>query len=290
MPDGKFDTAFRLPTFFAGDYGVIFFYPLNFNYISWTELLSVQKRIAQFAKLNASVVAISCDSHLAHQMWQVTPPNRDGLGALGFPMIADMTRHVARKFDVLVAEAMPEAATLIVDRDNKVIFQLRHDTAVGRNIDRLLEAVRMFQTPGHEPTAPVEQIMLVEKNAARLQAMGYVIVAQSADTTLDHPQWKMLPRTADGKPQLSFSLLDCHEPLPHHDRMTIVVREGLNFHSTGLLMPDGQLLFEHHADRQIPRDFSELLRIADATKYHREVREVVPWETPQPYQAAGARL
>jgi alkyl hydroperoxide reductase subunit AhpC len=62
--------------------------------------------------------------------------------------------------------------------------------------------------------------------------------------------------------------------------MTIAIREGLAFHSTGVLMPDGELLFEYHAERHIPRDFTEMLRIADAVKRHFATGEVIPWEIP----------
>ncbi len=245
-----------------------------------TELLSIQKRLQAFADLGASIVAISGDSHLAHRAWQTIPRNQDGLGPLNFPMIADMTRVIAKTFDVLVAEAMPEAATIIVDRENRFIFQMRHDTAVGRNIDRILEAIKIFQDPGMSPTAPAEQILLVEKNADQLRQLGYSIVAQSVDTDINHPQWNLLPKDNHGQQKLSFPFLSCQHEWPQHIGMTVAVREGLQFHSTGLLMPAGQRLFEHHADRQIPRDFPEMLRIADAVKHHLKTRKVVPWEIP----------
>jgi len=280
MPDGSLNKAFQLSDYFAGCYGVIFFFPLDFNYISQTELLSLQKRIGEFERLNTKVVAISGDSPLAHRAWQNMPPAQDGIGRVGFPLVADMTRAVAKMFDVLVAEAMPEAATIIVDPENKVIFQLRHDSAVGRNIDRTLEAITVFQDSSKEPTAPIEQIMLVEQIAPKLYDLGYKIVAQSVDTPLTHPQWKRLPRDSQGKIKLSFPFLACEQNWPKHDGMTIAVREGLAFHSTGLLMPDGQLLFEHHSDRQVTRDFTELLRLADTVKHHFATGEVVPWEKP----------
>lgn len=281
MPGGTDNNEFHLSDYLGGSYGVLFFFPLDFNYISWTELLGLQKRIGQFKKLNAKVVAISGDSPLAHRVWQSLPAGLDGIGRLDFPLVSDMTRSVARLFDVLVAEAMPEAATIIVDREGKVVFQLRHDTAIGRNIDRILEAITAFDAgSATSPTAPVEQILLVEQNAARMQRLGFNIVAQSVDTPLNHPQWKLLPRDANGKIALSFPFLDCKHEWPKHQGMTIAVREGLNFHSTGLLMPDGQLLFEHHSDRQVPRDFGEILRIADDVQRHFKTGQTVPWELP----------
>ncbi len=90
----------------------------------------------------------------------------------------------------------------------------------------------------------------------------------------------MLPRDARGNIKLSFPFLDTKQEWPKYNGLTIAVREGLQFHSTGLLKPDGQALFEHHADRQVPRDFAEMLRIADAFKHHIATGEVVAWEKP----------
>jgi len=278
MPNGAFKDSFRLSDYIAGSYGVIFFYPLDFNYISLTELLSLQKRMADFAALDAKVVVLSCDSHLAHQAWRQMPSANNCLGATDFPMIADMTRDVAHLFDVLVAEAIPEAATIIVDRESKVIFQTRHDTAIGRNINRVLEVIKIYENDGRAPSAPIDQILLLEKNAANFARLGCPIVAQSVDTDLNHPQWNRLPRDGNGQPHLSFPFLAGQQPWPQHEGMTLAVREGLEFHSTGLLMADRQLLFEHHADRRIPRDFVEILRIVDAIRHHQTTGEVVPWE------------
>jgi peroxiredoxin (alkyl hydroperoxide reductase subunit C) len=280
MPDGSLQNDFQLSDYLAAKYGVIFFYPLDFNYISWTELLSLQKRISRFDELNAAVVAISCDSHLAHHTWRSIPVINNGLGALSFPLVSDMTRAIARSFDVLVAEALTEAATIVVDRENTILFQLRHDTAIGRNIDRIIEALQNLQEANPVDTTPADQILQLEKKAPELRRLGFNITAQSIDTDLDHPQWKRLPRDKNGKPKLSFPFYACKQAWPKQKGMTVAVREGKQLHSTGLLNPDGQLLFEYHADRQIPRNFNEMLRIAAAMERHLKTGEIIPWEKP----------
>jgi peroxiredoxin (alkyl hydroperoxide reductase subunit C) len=280
MPDGTMQSDFRLSDYFAAKYGVLFFYPLDFNYISWTELLSLQKRIDQFTKKNAAVVAISCDSHLAHHTWRSTSIENNGLGPLAFPLVSDMTRTIARSFDILVAEAMTEAATIIVDRENKIALQVRHDTAIGRNIDRILNVISILDDEDAPENAPVDQILNLDKKAPELQRLGFNIVAQSIDTKLDHPQWNRLPRDKNGKLKLRFPLFDCQQEWPKASGMTIAVREGLEFHSMGLLNPDGQLLFEYHTNRQVPRDFDEVLRLAEAMRRHLKTGETLPWEKP----------
>jgi|GEM_PF-711624 peroxiredoxin (alkyl hydroperoxide reductase subunit C) len=280
MPDGSLQSDFRLSDYLAAKYGVLFFYPLDFNYISWTELLSLQKRLSRFAERNAAIVAISCDSHLAHHTWRSTPVENNGLGPLAFPLVSDMTRSIARSFDILVAEAMSEAATIIVDRENKIMFQIRHDTAIGRNIDRILKVIAILEDEDAPDNAPIDQILQLDKKAPELQRLGFNIVAQSFDTDLDHPQWKRLPRDKNGQPKLNFPFVSSQQEWPKGPGMTIAVREGLHFHSIGLLNPDGQLLFEYHTDRQVPRDFEEILRLAEAMHQHLKTGQIIPWEKP----------
>ena len=49
-------------------------------------------------------------------------------------------------------------------------------------------------------------------------------------------------RDAQGKIKLSFPLYAREFDWAKHDGMTIAIREDMHFHSTGLLMPDGQFL------------------------------------------------
>jgi peroxiredoxin (alkyl hydroperoxide reductase subunit C) len=279
MPDGRVEPAFNLTRYIAGKYGVLFFYPLDFNYVSTVELRALQSRMAEFQSMNAAVLAISCDSHLAHQVWRNMPPEAGGIGPVHFPLVSDIARVAANGFDLLVADAMSEAATVIVDREGKVVMQLRCDSAIERNIDRILGALQILNADAHEETAPAEQIILLEENADKLRAAGLSLVAQSVDTDLDHPVWNALwkryPRGADGKPALSFPFFAHQGEWVQRDGLTLVLREGLQGHGTGLLLPDGSLMYEYHSDRHVPRDFDEIGRLSAAVKRHLETGEIV---------------
>jgi peroxiredoxin (alkyl hydroperoxide reductase subunit C) len=284
MPDGTVEPSFNLTKYVAGKYGVLIFYPLDFNYISTCELRSIERRMGQFQALGAAVVAISCDSHLSHQVWLNLPQEAGGTGALHFPLVSDMSRAVVSAFDLVVADAVPEAATIIIDRDGKVVYQMRNDTAIARNIDRILKVLQVLNDDKLDDTTPAEQLILLEDSAEQLRAGGLSIVAQSVDTDLTHPVWnelwKRFPRGEDGKPKLSFPFF-AHQSewVQGKTGLTLVLREGLQGHGTGLLLPDGSMMFEHHSDRHLPRDFEEIIRVSEAVKKHLETGEVILWES-----------
>jgi peroxiredoxin (alkyl hydroperoxide reductase subunit C) len=282
MPDGGIRHDFHFTAHSAGRTAILFFYPMNFGLIALSELRALQDRLDKFTARDTCVVAVSGDSPLAHGAWQSQPTAQGGLGPVGFPMVADMTRGVARQFDILVADAMAEAATMLVDKTGKVVYQLRHDTAIGRNIDRMIAAVDSCAGPLDPKSSPAMQILQAESHAARLRAAGYTIVAQSIDLPLSDPEWTQLPRDKQGKIDLSFPFLDGRHEWPRHDGLTIALREGRELHSTGLLLPDGQLLFECHAERRIPRDFEEMVRIAGAIQKHKDNGKLVVWPEKEP--------
>ncbi|MDR3448902.1 MAG: redoxin domain-containing protein [Alphaproteobacteria bacterium] len=282
MPGGKFNGGFNLAEYIKGKLAVLLFYPLDFNYVSAMELRSVQKRIKQFEDAGAVVIGISCDSHLAHQTWVNLPPAAGGVGPLGFPLVSDITRGICRSFDLLVADAIAESSSVIVDRSGQVVFQSRTDTAIARNVDRLIKAVQLLDDAKAPEASAAEQIIKLEENAEALRAAGMHIIAQSVDSGLDDPAWdalwKKYPRGADGQPGLSFPFFANKREWTNTPGLTLVLREGARGHGTGLLGPDGQMLMEFHSARHVPRDFDEVIRLAHAARRHIDTGEVVLWE------------
>ncbi|CAG8824570.1 21886_t:CDS:2, partial [Dentiscutata erythropus] len=47
---------------YAGQFVVLFFYPMDFTLVCPTEIIAFSDRIKEFKNLNTSVLAISCDS------------------------------------------------------------------------------------------------------------------------------------------------------------------------------------------------------------------------------------
>ena len=150
MPDNSIQNAFSSREL-EGRYWVLFFYPFDFSFVCPTELLALDDRLEEFEKRDCRVIGISVDSHFSHLAWKKTPVDDGGIGPVRFPMIADVTKEIARDYGVLVDESVSLRATFLVDRKGVVRHATVNDMDLGRNIQELLrtlDAVRHIDETG----------------------------------------------------------------------------------------------------------------------------------------------
>lgn len=155
MADGSMDENFDLFSYLDGDYGLVFFYPLDFTFVCPSEILAFHNRMDRFKELGTKVVAVSVDSQFSHFAWRNTPTSEGGLGPVSFPMVADITKQIARDYDVLIEEG-PDAGvalrgTFLIGKDGLVWHQSVNHLPLGRNVDeyiRLLEALQFHEEHG----------------------------------------------------------------------------------------------------------------------------------------------
>lgn len=141
LPDGEIVEDFNLRNYLNGSYGLVFFYPLDFTFVCPSEILAYSNRVPKFEAMNVKVIAVSVDSQFTHAAWRNTAPNEGGLGPVKFPMVADMTKQIARDYDVLIEkDGVALRGTFLIDREGIVRHQLVNDLPLGRNAD---EALRM---------------------------------------------------------------------------------------------------------------------------------------------------
>ena len=100
LADGTIVDAFNLKEQIKGKNAVIFFYPLDFTFVCPSELIAFSKRISEFEKRNTQVIGVSIDSHFTHNAWRNTAVNDGGIGAVGYPLVADMTHGICKAYDV----------------------------------------------------------------------------------------------------------------------------------------------------------------------------------------------
>ena len=48
------------------------------------------------------LVGCSIDSKFSHLAWVNTPRNKGGLGGIGFPLLADVTKSISKDYGVLI--------------------------------------------------------------------------------------------------------------------------------------------------------------------------------------------
>jgi peroxiredoxin (alkyl hydroperoxide reductase subunit C) len=141
MPDNEIRDNFSLHSYLDGSIGVLFFYPLDFTFVCPSEIIAFHNRVADFASRGVKVIGVSVDSHFTHIAWRNTPVNKGGIGNIQFPLVADITKDIAKAYDVLINNAVSLRGTFIIDKDGRVRSQLVNDLPIGRNIDDTLRTV-----------------------------------------------------------------------------------------------------------------------------------------------------
>jgi peroxiredoxin (alkyl hydroperoxide reductase subunit C) len=152
MEDGSINENFNLKEYIGDDYGLVFFYPLDFTFVCPSEILAFHNRMNKFKELGVKVVAVSVDSQFSHAAWRNTPTAEGGLGPVDFPMVADITKQIARDYDVLIEEdGVALRGTFLIGKDGNVWHQYVNFLPLGRNVDefvRLVEALQFHEEHG----------------------------------------------------------------------------------------------------------------------------------------------
>ncbi len=153
--NGEFKENFKLSDF-RGRYVVLFFYPLDFTFVCPTELHAFQEKAAEFKKLNTEVIGVSVDSHFSHLAWVNTPKSEGGIEGVKYPLVADMTKTIARDYDVLIPDAgIALRGSFLIDREGIVQHQTINNLPLGRNIDEYLRLSKALQyTEEHGEVCP----------------------------------------------------------------------------------------------------------------------------------------
>ncbi|KMT21178.1 peroxiredoxin [Clostridium cylindrosporum] len=129
---------------YKGKWLVMFFYPLDFTFVCPTEITGFSKRIADFKKENAELLAVSCDSEHSHKAWI----NGD-LGKIEFPIASDITKKVSNEYGILIEEeGISLRGLFIIDPEGVVRYSVVHDLNVGRSVDETLRVLKAFKTGG----------------------------------------------------------------------------------------------------------------------------------------------
>ena len=145
MPNNEISQSFNLKNYLAGSYGLLFFYPLDFTFVCPSEILAHDHRVAKFAQQNVKVIGVSVDSHFTHLAWKNTPVEKGGLGNVQFPLVADLTKDIARSYGVLLPGGVALRGTFLIDRSGVIQSQHVNNLPLGRNVDEALRLVDALQ-------------------------------------------------------------------------------------------------------------------------------------------------
>lgn len=129
-----------------GKYAIVVFYPLDFTFVCPSELIALDKRVAQLKSLGAEVFAVSIDSQFTHNAWRNTDINKGGIGQVGYTMVADVNHSIVKAFGVEHPEAgVAFRGSFLIDKTGVVRHQVVNDLPLGRNMDELVRMVEALQ-------------------------------------------------------------------------------------------------------------------------------------------------
>jgi peroxiredoxin (alkyl hydroperoxide reductase subunit C) len=139
-----------------GKYAVIFFYPLDFTFVCPSELIAFDHRLGEFSKRGVEVIGVSIDSQFTHNAWRNTAINAGGIGAVKYPLIADVSHSICQAYDVEHPDAkVAFRGSFLIDKNSMVRHQVVNDLPLGRNIDEMLRMIDALQfTEEHGEVCP----------------------------------------------------------------------------------------------------------------------------------------
>ncbi len=155
LGDNQIVEDFNLYKNFGEKGTVVFFYPLDFTFVCPSEIIAFDKRLDEFKSRGINVIGVSIDSQFSHFAWKNTPVNEGGIGQVRFPLVADLSKNIARDFDVLLNNEVALRGSFLIDTDGTVRHAVINDLPLGRNIDEMLRVVdAMLFTNEHGEVCP----------------------------------------------------------------------------------------------------------------------------------------
>ena len=142
-----------------GSWAVLFSHPADFTPVCTTELGRTAALKGEFTKRGVKAIAISVDPIESHRGWA------GDIGAVGgtdlnFPIIADPTKDVSHRYDMIhpnEGDTSTVRSVFIIDPKNKVRLILTYPKSVGRNFDEILRVIDALQLTDLAPVStPVD--------------------------------------------------------------------------------------------------------------------------------------
>jgi len=130
---------------YKGKNVVLFFYPLDFTFVCPSEILAFNRKVSEFKEKGTEVLGISIDSHFTHLAWKNTAVDKGGIEGVNFPLVADVSKNIAREYGVLFNEEIALRGLFLIDKEGTVRHSVINDLPLGRNVDEALRMVDALQ-------------------------------------------------------------------------------------------------------------------------------------------------
>jgi len=138
-----------------GKYTALFFYPLDFTFVCPSEIIAFDRKADEFRERNCELVGVSVDSQYTHHAWRNTKVEEGGIGEISFPLVADLSKSIAKDYGVLLNDSVALRGFFLIDKEGVVRHSVINDLPLGRNVDEAIRMVDALQyTEEHGEVCP----------------------------------------------------------------------------------------------------------------------------------------
>ncbi|MBD5445719.1 MAG: peroxiredoxin [Mycoplasma sp.] len=151
LPNGTIKENFTLSEAMGPRGLVIFFWPKDFTFVCPSEIIAFDNKLSLFKERGFNILGISTDSDYVHLAWRNTPVEKGGIGHVGFPLVSDIKKEIARDYDILFDNSVALRGSFLLDKNQVIRHAVINDMPLGRNVDemlRMVDALIFFETHG----------------------------------------------------------------------------------------------------------------------------------------------
>jgi len=144
----------RFPEDYKGKWVILFSHPADFTPVCTTEFMTFASMEEEFEELNCKLIGLSIDSHYSHIAWLMTIKEKIEYKEMknvevNFPVIADLTMDVAKKFGMIQPQRSISSAVravFFIDPRAKVRALMYYPSSTGRNFREIKRMLTAMQT------------------------------------------------------------------------------------------------------------------------------------------------
>ena len=145
----------NFPEDYSGSWVILFSHPADFTPVCTTEFIAFARMADEFEAMNVKLLGLSIDSVHSHLAWAKSIESIAWKGdpvVLPFPIIADITMNVAKKYGMLqtVAKTQTVRAVFIIDPEGIIRTILYYPMSTGRNFDAIRRIIQSLQKHDEE--------------------------------------------------------------------------------------------------------------------------------------------
>ena len=143
------------PEDYSGSWVILVSHPADFTPVCTTEFIAFARMADEFEAMNVKLLGLSIDSVHSHLAWAKSIESIAWKGdpvVLPFPIIADITMNVAKKYGMLqtVAKTQTVRAVFIIDPEGIIRTILYYPMSTGRNFDEIRRIIQSLQKHDEE--------------------------------------------------------------------------------------------------------------------------------------------